>query len=85
MLDERSRRLVAAAEAVVLGFGGTTAAPVAGGLSGGTILRGITELKAADKPVRRLPPGTSKWNKIEHWLFYFVSLKWRGGALTSHP
>jgi len=64
VLDERSRRLVAAAEAVVLGFGGTTAAPVAGGLSGGTILRGITELKAADKPVCHLPPGTSKWNKI---------------------
>jgi hypothetical protein len=28
------------------------------------------------------PPGTSKWNKIEHRLFSFISLNWRGRALT---
>ena len=24
------------------------------------------------------PPGTSKWSKIEHRLFYFISMNWRG-------
>jgi len=28
------------------------------------------------------PPGTSKWNKIEHRLFSFISINWRGKALT---
>jgi transposase len=28
------------------------------------------------------PPGTSKWNKIEHKLFSFISMKWRGRPLT---
>jgi hypothetical protein len=28
------------------------------------------------------PPGTSKWNKIEHRLFSFISMNWRGKALT---
>lgn len=34
--------------------------------------------------VTHLPPGTSKWNKIEHRLFSFISLNWRGKPLTSH-
>jgi hypothetical protein len=29
------------------------------------------------------PPGTSKWNKIEHRLFSFISMNWRGRPLTS--
>lgn len=28
------------------------------------------------------PPGTSKWNRIEHRLFSFISINWRGRALT---
>jgi transposase len=28
------------------------------------------------------PPGTSKWNKIEHRLFSFISINWRGRSLT---
>ncbi len=28
------------------------------------------------------PPGTSKWNKIEHRLFSFISMNWRGQPLT---
>ena len=28
------------------------------------------------------PPGTSKWNRIEHRLFSFISLNWRGRSLT---
>ena len=34
--------------------------------------------------VRHFPPGTSKWNKIEHRLFSAISQNWRGKPLTSH-
>lgn len=34
--------------------------------------------------VAHLPPGTSKWNKIEHRLFSFISQNWRGRPLISH-
>lgn len=34
--------------------------------------------------VCHLPPGTSKWNKIEHRLFSFISMNWRGQPLVSH-
>lgn len=34
--------------------------------------------------VCHLPPGTSKWNKIEHRLFAFISQNWRGKPLISH-
>ena len=34
--------------------------------------------------VCHFPPGTSKWNKIEHRLFSFMSLNWRGKPLESH-
>jgi hypothetical protein len=30
------------------------------------------------------PPGTSKWNKIEHRMFSFISLNWRGEPLVSY-
>ncbi len=49
-----------------------------------------TELaKLADRTgltitVCHLPPGTSKWNKIEHRLFSHISMNWRGRPLTSH-
>jgi hypothetical protein len=33
--------------------------------------------------VLHFPPGTSKWNKIEHRLFSFISANWRGRPLTS--
>jgi transposase len=34
--------------------------------------------------VCHFPPGTSKWNKIEHRLFSFISQNWRGRPLRSH-
>lgn len=34
--------------------------------------------------VTHLPPGTSKWNKIEHRLFSFISQNWKGQPLVSH-
>ena len=33
--------------------------------------------------VCHFPPGTSKWNKIEHRLFSYISANWRGRPLTS--
>lgn len=38
------------------------------------------------KPIQVLhfPPGTSKWNKIEHRLFSYISLNWRGRSLATY-
>jgi transposase len=45
--------------------------------------------RLADEPgltieVCHLPPGTSKWNKIEHRLFSFISQNWRGKPLVTY-
>jgi hypothetical protein len=34
--------------------------------------------------VAHLPPGTSKWNRIKHRLFAFITMNWRGRPLVSH-
>ena len=34
--------------------------------------------------VAHLPPGTSKWNRIEHRLFAFITQNWRGKPLLTH-
>ena len=34
--------------------------------------------------VSHFPPGTSKWNKIEHRLFSFITINWRGRPLRSY-
>ena len=34
--------------------------------------------------VAHLPPGTSKWNRIEHRLFAYITKNWRGKPLVSH-
>src|SRR5207247_7607067 len=34
--------------------------------------------------VCHFPPGTSKWNKIEHRLFCFITKNWRGRPLTTY-
>ncbi len=52
VLDERTRRLVAAAEAAAIGFGGVTLVAQASGLSRGTVIRGISELRTAPKLAR---------------------------------
>ena len=62
----------------------------AGGSNGYRIRLWKVELQVlADKTglrvtVCHLPPGTSKWNKIEHRLFSHISMNWRGRPLTSH-
>ncbi|HEV3291347.1 MAG TPA: ISAzo13 family transposase [Streptosporangiaceae bacterium] len=48
---------------------------------------GLAELAAQtglEITVCHFPPGTSKWNKIEHRLFSQISLAWRGRPLTSY-
>ena len=37
-----------------------------------------------DIRVHHFPPGTRKWNKIEHRLFSFITMNWRGQPLISH-
>ena len=62
----------------------------AGGSNGARLRLWKTELqKLADVlhlpiAVSHFPPGTSKWNKIEHKLFSFISQNWRGKPLISH-
>ena len=62
----------------------------AGGSNGVRVRLWKVELqKLADETglqitVCHFPPGTSKWNKIEHRLFSFISQNWRGQPLRSH-
>jgi transposase len=37
-----------------------------------------------DIHVSHFPPGTSKWNRIEHKMFSFISMNWRGRPLTTY-
>ena len=61
------------------------------GGSNGYRLRGWKfQLQQLANPLRipitvcHYPPGTSKWNKIEHRLFSFISLNWKGKPLVSY-
>src|SRR5712692_9943002 len=62
----------------------------AGGSNGYRSLVWKAELqRLADKlglsiRVSHFPPGTSKWNKIEHRLFSFITMNWRGRPLRSY-
>ena len=47
-------------------------------------LQKLADETALHISVCHLPPGTSKWNKIEHRLFSFISQNWRGKPLVSH-
>jgi len=62
----------------------------AGGSNGSRLRLWKTEVQnLADElkipiSICHFPPGTSKWNKIEHRLFSFISQNWRGKPLISH-
>ncbi len=47
-------------------------------------LQKLTNELGIDIVVSHLPPGTSKWNKIEHRLFSFISQNWRARPLVSY-
>jgi hypothetical protein len=60
-----------------------------GGSNGYRVLWKIELQKLANElkmpiTVCHLPPGTSKWNKIEHRLFSFISINLRGKPLRSY-
>jgi hypothetical protein len=61
-----------------------------GGSNGSRVRLWKTELQrlanetGMEISVCHFPPGTSKWNKIEHRLFSFISQNWRGKPLISH-
>src|SRR5436853_7263101 len=77
------RRIYPHAQAILI--------PADGGGSNGWRLRlwKFELQKFADQPglyisVCHFPPGTSKWNKIEHRLFSFISSNWRGEPLRDY-
>jgi hypothetical protein len=47
-------------------------------------LQGLTEELRIPITVCHYPPGTSKWNKVEHRLFSFISMNWKGVPLVSY-
>jgi hypothetical protein len=47
-------------------------------------LAGLAAQTGLEITVCHFPPGTSKWNKIEHRLFSQITMNWRGRLLTSH-
>lgn len=46
-------------------------------------LQAFAEETGIEVHVCHFPPGTSKWNKIEHRMFSYISLNWRGRALAT--
>ena len=49
-----------------------------------TELQQLADHTGLEITVCHFPPGTSKWNRIEHRLFSFISQNWRGKPLVSH-
>jgi hypothetical protein len=47
-------------------------------------LQRFADRAGLDVTVCHYPPGTSKWNKVEHRLFSYISMNWRGQPLTTY-
>ena len=47
-------------------------------------LQRLADERGIDIEVHHFPPGTSKWNKIEHRLFSFITMNWRARPLVSY-
>ena len=47
-------------------------------------LQGLADELGMNLKICHFPPGTSKWNKIEHRLFCFITKNWRGRPLTTY-
>ena len=47
-------------------------------------LQKLADAIGLDIHVSHFPPGTSKWNKIEHKMFSYISMNWRGRPLTTY-
>ena len=48
------------------------------------MLQQLSNSEGIQISVCHFPPGTSKWNKIEHRMFSYVSINWRGRPLINH-
>jgi transposase len=46
-------------------------------------LQAFANITGLEVPVSHFPPGTSKWNKIEHRMFCYISKNWRGRPFIS--
>ena len=57
---------------------------IASPLSTTVALQKLADRTGLALTVCHFPPGTSKWNKIEHRLFCHITQNWRGKPLTSH-
>src|SRR3972149_2560285 len=55
-----------------------------GGTSGDGTTLGRAACSPPPTPFCPYPPGASKWNQIEHRMFSFISLNWRGQPLVSY-
>jgi hypothetical protein len=55
-----------------------------GGSNGSRVRLWKVELTGLTLQIHHYPPGTSKWNKIEHRLFCHITQNWRGKPLISH-
>ena len=49
-----------------------------------TELQKLADELSMEISVCHFPPGTSKWNKIEHQMFSYISMNWRGRPLTNY-
>ncbi len=48
------------------------------------VLQELADELGLELAIRHFPPGTSKWNKIEHRMFCHITRNWRGRPLTSY-
>ena len=80
-LDEHSRFVVAASQAVELDYGGISRFSRACAVSRVTLTRGSECDAPGPGPDS---PGTSKWNMAEHWPLSFKSCNWRGEPLPEY-
>jgi Rhodopirellula transposase DDE domain len=77
-------------KAALPGCPGVTITPDGGGSNGHRVrlwklqLGRLAAEAGLDITVCHFPPGTSKWNKIEHRLFSFITMNWRAKPLVSH-
>ena len=77
-----SRRFPRATELLITADGGGSNSPRS--RLWRVMLQKLAEASGLKLTVCHFPPGTSKWNKIEHRLFSFITHNWRGRPLVSH-
>jgi hypothetical protein len=69
---------------ITAGAGGSNGYRTRAWKTGLAALAALAAWTGLEITVCHFPPGTSKWNKIEHRLFSHITMNWRGRPLTSH-